>query len=553
MSKKFILLFLGGAIILSFLLYANTLSGEFVYDDDLFTGRQELRDPGYLGKLWIEGYLPENVTAGVWRPLTTFTFALNFILFGESPVSFHVTNIILNGLAVFLAFWLTRKLTGNNVLAVAAGLIFAFLPIHTEAVAYIKSRDEILAAVFIMIAWLWFLREKITLSVLFLLLAVLSKEQAIAAPAMFFLIDMIRAPRTLTKYFRLALPYAIVLASYLFVRFKILGKYSFGHDELYFVSNPLQDADFWTGIWTAFKIAVIYIGKTFFPINLSSTYTYNHLSLVTNPLRSWEALLGMILLGFLAALIIKKSWRNSALGIGAVFFLISYLPISKFVLKGTGEILEEHWMYFPSLGLSIVAAAVWVKLFSARRFIALLLLGLVLGVYAMATVTRNRTWSDPETFYKTMVKTAPNSMRGYLNLAIIYYNQEDRTRALLYADKTKTIYSDHPRLLNLYGRIALRDGDFVTAGQFFEKSLQIRPSLADTHKLYYLALAKQGRYEESLKHVLANLKNHPNDSQLLFLAAVNYYKLGDIQEAQKYFGWNPNLSFNEKLDVLERF
>ena len=146
-----------GAIALSFLLYGNSLKGEFVYDDNFFADRIELRSPEHILKIWTEPYLPQNLAAGLYRPFAVFLFALDFILFGESPVSFHLINIVLNGIVVFLVFLLVFKIFGDRKLAVIAALFFAFLPIHTESVAFIKSRDEILAALFAIWSWLLFI------------------------------------------------------------------------------------------------------------------------------------------------------------------------------------------------------------------------------------------------------------------------------------------------------------------------------------------------------------------------------------------------------------
>ena len=200
-NRKF-WLFLIGAVALSFLLYGNSLKGGFVYDDNFFADRPELRDSSSLLRVWTEPYLPQNLAAGLYRPLAVFSFALNFILFGESPVSFHLVNIILNGIVIFLVFLLVLKIFGDRKLASIAALFFAFLPIHTESVAFIKSRDEILATLFAIWSWLLFISateggnrlnwKKIAQSTLLFLLAVFSKELIIIVPALFLAVFWIR-------------------------------------------------------------------------------------------------------------------------------------------------------------------------------------------------------------------------------------------------------------------------------------------------------------------------------------------------------------------------
>src|SRR3989344_1119386 len=146
------------SILTSFFLYGNTLSGEFVWDDHFFAGRRELRDPGHLVRLWIEPLDIDVDTPRSYRPMLTFSSALNFLLTGNSPVSFHAISVFLNGVVVFLVYLLVFKLYSSTRLAFFSSILFAFFPIHTEAVAQIKSRDEILATLFILLSQLLFLK-----------------------------------------------------------------------------------------------------------------------------------------------------------------------------------------------------------------------------------------------------------------------------------------------------------------------------------------------------------------------------------------------------------
>ena len=109
---------LAASLLVSFALYANTIKGDFVYDDSLFNSRVELRNPKHLAKVWTESYIPSNPGDGTYRPLSIFSFSLSYIIFGESPLSFHIINILSNGLVVFLVYALIHKLFQNKILAI---------------------------------------------------------------------------------------------------------------------------------------------------------------------------------------------------------------------------------------------------------------------------------------------------------------------------------------------------------------------------------------------------------------------------------------------------
>lgn len=530
----FWLVFLG-ALALSFLLYGNSIKGGFVYDDKFFAERSELKDSSYLGKIWFEPFVPQNRAAGTFRPLAIFSFALNFIFFGDSPVSFHIINILLNGLVVFLIFILVLKLfPDDKPLAVFSALLFMFMPIHTESVAFIKSRDEILAAIFGILSWILFVQatqniqsisyKKIWLSAIMFLSAVLSKELIIILPVLFLAIFLIKQKVSWPKILKIGASFFIVAAVYLLWRFLVLGNYAFGTDDAYFIINPLGSADFLTRISTGFKIAFIYIGKTFIPINLSATYHFNHLALIKNPVFSLSALVGIILLFGLIFIALYKKTKKVPLGMGAIIFLLSYSVISKFILK-SGDLLAERWMYFPSLGLSIIGGYFLAKLYKFNKKIGFAILAVILSVYGVMVYNRNKVWASNELLYTNMIKTAPNSIQGHINLATVYLGQNKIDKAREEIKRAAEIYKDHPPLLNLMGIMAFKDGDYKLAESSFLRAIQLRPTLAVSYSNLGMLYYNMGQYkkaQEALEYVI-KIKNPREEDVKIYNTILNKF------------------------------
>ena len=136
MYRKNLLLIFLGIIAIRFALYGSSIGGDFIYDDTYFSDRTELKSSEHLTQIWLEPYLPDNPDAGSYRPFAVFSFSTNYIIFGSSPVIFHIINIILNALVIYLIFLLVYRLFNNRNLALFSAIFFAFLPIHTEAVAF---------------------------------------------------------------------------------------------------------------------------------------------------------------------------------------------------------------------------------------------------------------------------------------------------------------------------------------------------------------------------------------------------------------------------------
>ena len=133
----------------------------FVYDD----GFQVVANP-YVHSF---RYLRQIFTTSVWsfygaqgvsnyyRPIMTFEYLLTYQIAGVVPFSFHMVNILLNGIAVWLVFLILRRLSEERVALVAAGL-FALHPIHTEPVAWIASVGDLNLAVFYLATFLLYLK-----------------------------------------------------------------------------------------------------------------------------------------------------------------------------------------------------------------------------------------------------------------------------------------------------------------------------------------------------------------------------------------------------------
>lgn len=152
--KKYYYLF----AILSFFLFANTIGNDYNMDDGLVTRNHKLTSQGLsaIKEIFTSSYYDDGVYAYGYRPMVHLSFALEHELFGEKPGAGHFINIILFVLSVILFFKLLVKWVGekNVLFAGIATLLFAVHPIHTEVVASLKNRDEILAFLFVIWAGL---------------------------------------------------------------------------------------------------------------------------------------------------------------------------------------------------------------------------------------------------------------------------------------------------------------------------------------------------------------------------------------------------------------
>src|SRR6202142_2699491 len=209
-SRRETLIYLALSL-LAFIPYANTLRGGFVYDDSF----QVVENP-YVHSFH---YLREIFTTTVWsfqgaqgvtnyyRPLMTFGYLLAYQIAGAVPFSFHLANIVLNVVVVLLVFILLRRLSGERVALIAAGL-FALHPLHTESVAWVAGITDLELALFYLLTFIFYLRLPepgkatrwtVAMCVSFAF-ALLSKEQAMTIPVLLTIFEhFYREDRTSTS------------------------------------------------------------------------------------------------------------------------------------------------------------------------------------------------------------------------------------------------------------------------------------------------------------------------------------------------------------------
>ncbi len=134
----------------AFLLYAMALGHGYNMDDELVTRGHKLTSKGFEGlrQIFNSPYYSDDMGYSYeYRPVTLASFAIEHELFGESPGIGHFINIVFFGITVVVLFKVLRKLFLNHsiVFPVIAAVLFVVHPLHVEAVASIKNRDELLA------------------------------------------------------------------------------------------------------------------------------------------------------------------------------------------------------------------------------------------------------------------------------------------------------------------------------------------------------------------------------------------------------------------------
>jgi len=416
-----------GVGLVGFLLYINTVKNGYALDDFNAIPKNTFvmeGIPGIPKLMTIDFWYFENLNLGYYRPLSLITFAIEHSFFGEDPSINHFDNALLYGLSGFvLCLFLIQLFPSRNpAFAFLISLVFMAHPIHTEVVANIKSRDEILSFLNTFLTLFFAFRygkskmtKDLVWSILFFYLALLSKETAVVGLALiplFLFYSGLNIPSVIKRSW----PYACVALLFFMQKRYFLGG-SVAHIPNDIINYPYVGQG--VKMPSVFHIFWICLQKLVYPLPLSYDYSYNQV-----PASHWTdigALLGIVSFLALAGVALRGFLKRTEWSLGLSILFITIAPSLGFVFL-RGGILAERFLYAPCLGFALILAYAltliskqkkdralklmdWVK----TNTIAVVTIFVLCSFYGFATVQRNHAWKDNITLFGTDVNHSTNS------------------------------------------------------------------------------------------------------------------------------------------------
>ena len=466
------------------LVYANTLHHEYAMDDypTIYGNRLTMAGVHGIPTLLHTAYWYglDGMSNWLYRPLSMVMFAMEWELAPNTPALGHWVNVLLYALSAYLLFRFLCRLfdTGSVAIPFAIALLWIAHPVHTEVVANIKSRDELLAFLFSILALsegVSYAREPrgrhLILTGLYLFLALLAKESSITLVVIFpmtlFVFTHARAPRIS----RAMLPIGLTALLYLAIRGMVLTSQT-GDGGISLIDNSLMAApDLAHRLATAFAIGGRYIGLLLFPTRLSSDYSFRQIPVVglDDPMACASAALYLTLGVFGVMRVMKRD----PVGYGILFYLIGIALVGN-VFFLTHSTMAERFLYAPSLGFCIAFVLIVARVCGLdsrpsdatvdattrrREWAFATTIGLVLVVAAVRSAVRNPEWKNDTTLFAADSRHSPNSAR----IHFLYGNH------LLQELKLGRVRSDRQRA---YYAIALGE---------FHQAIALYPAYAEPH------------------------------------------------------------------------
>ncbi len=525
------------------LVFSNTFTHDFTLDDiPIIQENPNVEDLSKVGTLFKTHYWAGKLGAndkGLYRPLTMTTYAIQNAIHGEKPGLFHLVNGLLHALCCVLIFMMLMTLFDSKFLAFATAAIFAVHPIHSEAVAGVVGRAELMCMLF-MVSSIWFYFKSrvagsknrmlfLSLSVLFAAFSALSKELGFLTPVFILMSEIL-----LNKKRYILKKNIPAIVTFMVMVIVLLG--------LWFVRAGITEATLphedWQGVisstrmLTALSTCLDYSGMLLFPISLSADYGLEQVPLIET--LSLKVILALLLILVLAAIAIAFYKKQPAITWGLAFFGITLLPVSNLPFA-IGVLKAERILYAPSLGFILALVGLLSLLYQKEKW-RKAIIGILL-IYGLAlagkTFMRNFAWKNQFELSMATLITSPESAR-FNNIFAQELKKRKRTdEALPFLEKAVALHPDHlPAVVNLalIYRQKKRQND---AERLLESALKINPQHFEANVNLMSVYRDLKKYDKAIAIGEQAITFYPNEAAVHWNLGNAYLMKGDQTAAER--------------------
>jgi tetratricopeptide (TPR) repeat protein len=499
------------------LAYGNSLGGAFHYDDfHSLVNNTSIRDVETIPSFFTQTrHFSADADKSMYRPVVLTSYALDYAIFGNKAVGFHLTNLLLH-LACVLLFWQVVVCVGGSSdwrIAAFAAVMFAVHPVGSEPVNYVSSRSESLAALFMLLAlWLGLRQQPRLLGSLGSFAAsLLSKATGAALP----LILLTWPGGTVTTRMRRVLPYMVLLAGYMAI---------LAFAALLPTSRAVPVRDTWTQLATQWKAVTYYLQLLLMPVHQSVDPAFVEGAWSQGAV--WAAMI------FAISLIILVLRARGKQRWWLLWPLWVVLPASAVPLN---VLVNDHRIYLASAGLFVAFAGLVMRQSRLQRPVLLLFICLI-----TLTIQRNQVWATELSLWSDAVRLAPSSSRGRVHLGKALRDSGQLQAARVQFEQAvsldENLLSARANLASIYYEQALESTPIN--GELLDRAVRQYESILqhdETHREALVNLGNAHGKANNKRRAIAMYERaivaHPNYADAYVNLAQLYFDSGRYAEA----------------------
>ncbi len=572
-------------VILGLLFYSNSISNDYALDDGLVISDNPfaLEGLGGIADIFSHdsyfGYYQKygsngELTGGRYRPLSIATYAIEYEFLGLNPHFSHAVNVFLYLLSIFVLYLLLSKywFSRKPLLPFLITLLFAIHPLHTEVVANIKGRDEILSLLFLLLSLIGLFKflnsgmlkkSSLVWSLLAYTLALFSKENGITFLAVIPLSLFVFAKKPLSESLKITLPFLMIAIGYLIIRFQIVGFGASKMDDV--MNNPFILASVTQKFASIFFILLYYLRLLVFPSPLSYDYGFN-----TFPYRDFAdlwVLFSVLIQSALLLYAIARIKKREPIAFAILFYFITLSIVSNLFVD-LGGTMGERLIYHSSLGFVMLIALLTDKLFmrlnrfspSFSKHLGGLLILLLIMSCGFQTISRNQDWKNNNTLFIHDVKAVPNSVKANVAASTAYISLADANDEMNanYLGKAETLLihakSIYPNFADIYmnlGGIYYRREQYDAAESAWLTGQQIQPNHPNLPQYFDLlgsVFYKQGMEAGAASDFINSVELLKKAAKYMPANAEVWYNLGGAQYSSHNYK-SAGQSFEKAINI----
>lgn len=575
LSKKLVPILL--IAIAGLLAYCNSFTAPFLLDDfGSIVNNYAIRNP--LDPLAIWKFYSN-------RFILYYTLSINFYFHDYGVVGYHVTNLLLhmfNGYLVYRIFYSILSLKHfegklpnryKGIISTLSAIIFVVHPMQVNAVTYIVQRTASLAAAFYFLAILYYIKYRtenkkrhFLLTILFIILAMFTKENTITIPFMLILIEFMfflgdgktSWKKRILLIGLLLLTVPVIPSTNLFLK-----GYSQSDPNVSFKASTSMDR--FQYFYTELNVIILYIKLLFIPdkqnFDYSNDFPFSH-TIMEN--YSYVSFAILLIIGLIALYNLRK---NKLLSLGIFWFFMGLAVESSFI--SIKDVYFEHRLYFPVAGfIMCLVGIIFTESRKRNQFYVIkkpLLFFVVLSLflipfYTGLTLKRNYVYGDAIRLWSDTAQKAPKSDRAHSVLATAYMDKYENggCKDQEYFDLAEKEYKKAIELYNWNGNAHCNLAKLYLLGKQYDdciaeanQAIRIDPSVYGYHNLGAAYKAK-GKSHDAIDAFLAGYKIDKKCTFILKDLGDIYYDTGDLKNAKKYYSeFTKNSSYTDK-DVKKR-
>ncbi|MCX6251086.1 MAG: tetratricopeptide repeat protein [Bacteroidetes bacterium] len=511
----------------SYWLIAGLLLTLIVYFPSLTNGITNWDDYEYVNNPYLKNLSLAGIVKifsvyfeGNYHPLTLLSLGVDHLIGGDSPFIFHFSNLLLHLVNTFLVFLLVKRLTQNNLLAALTFMIFGVHTLHVESVAWVAERKDVLYSFFYLVSLTVYATyasnrkgSYFVLSLLFFLLSLLAKGQAVVLVAILPFIDYLKGRKWFSiKVLSEKIPFLLLSVIFGWVALRAQGSANALEYPYLTLSERFAFASFG---FTQYLI------KSILPIGLSALYPY--------PLRSLNGSIPSFywLFIFTVPVYLICSYflfkRSKIYAFGLSMFFLSLLPLLQLIPVG-GAIMADRYFYVPSVGLILCFAFGLLEIRNTRIRYALFFTFIL--VLSSQTFLRCRVWKESITLWDDVISKYDYSQVAYYNRGTAWDELKQWDRAI--ADFSKAI-EINPKLTDAYYN---RGNTYNNLGQWersitdFSKVIEIDPNNTKAYSNRGATYIILGQWDKAVADFSKTIEIDPEYAKAYSNRGIAYSNLG---------------------------